>query len=238
MNGERRVLVGGGIVLALAFLIGMTGQAGAASGASGLSRYVPDPAAVLRLCGQEQVGTRELAGELARRDRALKERDQTLAAREAELAEAEKRLDARLAELSALRSEVSKRLDEADEDRAKRLAGLVTMVEKNRPGEIAPMFSALEEPLAVQVLERMNRAKAGKLLAVLDPALAARLAAAMTAPIAVGNIPDPRAITTAPGAVATPPIANAPAAPPVAAAAAPAATPAAPATAPAPAGAP
>ena len=209
MNGERRILVGGGVVLALAFLIGVTGRAGAASGELGLSRYVPDPAAVLRLCGQEQVGTRELAGELARRDRALKERDQTLAARESELAEAEKRLDARLAELSALRSEVSKRLDEADEDRTKRLAGLVTMVEKNRAGDIAPMFAALDEALAVQVLERMNRAKAGKLIAVLEPGLAARLAAAMTAPIAVGNIPDPRAITTAPGAVASPPIANA-----------------------------
>jgi flagellar motility protein MotE (MotC chaperone) len=213
MKTERGILVGGVACMALAALVGLSGRAGAASGETSFSRYVPDPAAVLRLCGQEQIGTRQLGEELQRRERSLDERDRTLSAREAELSEAEKRLDARVTELSALRTEVSRQLDRADAEREERIRGIVTMVEKNRPDDISPMVSALDESLAVDVFKRMNKAKAGKLLAALDPTLAARLAARLAAPIEVAGIPDPRAITTAPGAVAAPPVAT-PGAPP------------------------
>lgn len=213
MMTERGILVGGVVCMTLAALIGFSGRAGAASGETGFSRYVPDPAAVLRLCGQEQVGTRQLGEELHRRERSLDERDRTLSAREAELTEAEKRLDARVTELTALRTEVSRQLDKADAEREERIRGIVAMVEKNRPSEISPMIAALDESLAVDVFKRMNKAKAGKLLAVLDPTLAARLASRLAAPIEVAGIPDPRAITTAPGAVATPPVATPPATP-------------------------
>ena len=204
MNTERTILYGGIAVLALAALIGFTRPAGAAVGSGGLADLVPNPAAVLRWCGQEQKGTKQVGEELQRRARSLDERDRTVTAREAELTEAEKRLDARLAELTAIREAVSKQLDAADQERLARVDGLVTMVEKARPAEVAPMFAKLDTALAVQVLERMKRPKAGKLLVSLDPTVAATLAARMTDPILLDGILDPRDVTTAPGAVAAP----------------------------------
>jgi flagellar motility protein MotE (MotC chaperone) len=206
---------------------------------------MPNPASVLRWCGQEQEGTRQMGHELQRRARGLDERERSIVAREAELGEAEKRLDARLAELTelgeaekrldarlaeltAIRDAVGKQLDAADEEREQRIAGLVTMVEKARPTEVAPLFARLDTELAVDVLERMKRAKAGKLLVSLDPAVAALLAARMTDPILLDGIPDPRATTTAPGAVAAPSPFDAPAAAPPASPEAPAAPAAAP----------
>jgi len=215
VNTERTLLYGGMAVLGLAALVGFTGRAGAASG-GGLGDLVPNPAAVLRWCGQEQEGTKTVGQELQRRARSIDERERSVVAREAELGEAEKRLDARLAELAAIRDAVSKQLDAADEDRDERVGALVAMIEKARPTEVAPMFQQLEEDLAVEVLERMKRARAGKLLVEVDPALAARLAARMTDPIVLEGIPDPRTVTTAPGAVAAPSPFDNPAAPPAA----------------------
>lgn len=140
----------------------------------------PDLAATLRWCGEEQQGNRALADQLRHRQRELDERDHSYAARKAELAETEKRLDARMAELKVLRSEVITSLDRADAAQDLRVKGLVKMVESNRAASIAPMFAELEEPLAVEVLDLMNRQKAGKLLAELPPAKAASLADKLT----------------------------------------------------------
>jgi flagellar motility protein MotE (MotC chaperone) len=228
MNTERTVLYAGIAVLGLAALIGFTGPARAVGDSGGIASLMPNPASVLRWCGQEQEGTRQMGHELQRRARGLDERERSIVAREAELGEAEKRLDARLAELTAIRDAVGKQLDAADEEREQRIAGLVTMVEKARPTEVAPLFARLDTELAVDVLERMKRAKAGKLLVSLDPAVAALLAARMTDPILLDGIPDPRATTTAPGAVAAPSPFDAPAAAPPASPEAPAAPAAAP----------
>ena len=211
MTTERTLLYGGIAVLGLAALIGFTGPARAVGDSGGLASLVPNPASVLRWCGQEQEGTRQMGHELQRRARGLDERERSIVAREAELGEAEKRLDARLAELSAIRDAVGKQLDVADEEREQRIAGLVTMVEKARPTEVAPLFARLDTELAVDVLERMKRAKAGKLLVSLDPGTAALLASRMTDPIVLQGIPDPRGVTTAPGAVAAPSPFDAPA---------------------------
>lgn len=218
MNTERSLLYGGIAIFGIAALIGFTGTAGAES--SGIASLVPNPAAVLKWCGQEQKGTRQVAEDLQRRTRSLDERDRTVAAREAELSEAEKRLDARLAELTSIRDAVAKQLDAADEERDARIAGLVTMIEKGRANEVARMFERLDPELAVAVLEKMKRAKASKLLVALDPVRAAELASRMADPIVLQGIPDPREVTTAPGAVAapsafdTPPAAAPAAAPP------------------------
>ncbi len=137
-------------------------------------------AATLRWCGEEQAGNRELADQLRHRARELDERDHSFDARKKELAETEKRLDARMAELTALRTEVAASLDRADKAQDERVKGLVKMVESNRAASIAPMFAGLDEALAVEVLDRMNRQKAGKLLAALPPAKAAALADKLT----------------------------------------------------------
>ena len=96
------------------------------------------------------------------------------------------------------------------------------MVEANRPSNIAAMFEALDEPLAVQVLDRMNPTKAGKLLAALNPITAARLAGKMARPVSPvvpaktpSETPAAAPATPTPAAAATPgtPAAAAPAAP-------------------------
>ncbi|MDP2308292.1 MAG: hypothetical protein Q8P18_19895 [Pseudomonadota bacterium] len=132
-----------------------------------------------------QEGVRTLAAALERRVRGLDEREASLLAREQGLRDAQAKLDARLTELTAIRTAISADLDRADVRRETRVGALVTMVESNRASSIAPMFGALEVPLAVDVLDRMNRQKAGKLLAALPPARAAVFATRMASPIVV-----------------------------------------------------
>ncbi|MFN7145527.1 MAG: hypothetical protein ACK4YP_17260, partial [Myxococcota bacterium] len=74
-------------------------------------------------------------------------------------------------------------LAEADAAHEAHVASLVTMVESNRAGAIAPVVAGLEDALAVEVLDRMNRQKAGKLLAALPPERAAALATRLTRPV-------------------------------------------------------
>ena len=76
-------------------------------------------------------------------------------------------------------------LSTAEDARTVRITGIVKMVEANRPSAVSPMFSLLEEDLAVVVLDKMNRKKAGKLLTALDPAKAATLAQRMAEPLAL-----------------------------------------------------
>ena len=174
-------------VIVLAALIASDVPSPAATSEVGkaLTAALTDPVAVLQLCGREQEGTRRLADDLARRQRQVEERETTLAARESDLADAETRLDTRLAELAAARASIEEQLATADEKRAERITALVKMVESNRASTIAPMIAQLEPGLAVEVLDRMNKTKAGKLLAALDAETAARLATRMTKPVAV-----------------------------------------------------
>lgn len=151
-----------------------------ASTADSPSAVAAGVAATINWCGEEQAGNRTLSDQLRHRSRQLDEREHSFDARKAELAETEKRLDARMEALTALRTEVNTSLDRADLAQDERVKGLVKMVESNRAASIAPMFAALDEPLAVEVLDRMNRQKAGKLLAALPPDKAASLAVKLT----------------------------------------------------------
>ena len=142
-----------------------------------------DPAAIARWCSTEQQGALDLVRDLRRQEQALALKEQAATTRSAEIQAAQARLDARLAELTALRTAIDARLVQADAARDKEVQGLVQMVEVNRPAAVVPMFQRLEPALAIEVLDRMKRSKAGKLLAALPPDQAAALAQAMTAPI-------------------------------------------------------
>jgi flagellar motility protein MotE (MotC chaperone) len=187
MNVLRNLALAVGGIGLVTSLIAASGTAiGAPTEGEGrLSGLVPDPGAVLRWCGQEQAGTRQLGEELSRRSRQLDERERTMADRESELRDAETRLEQRMQALAEARTQLEAQLQEADAERDARLTALVKMVESNRATSIAPMFGQLESDLAVQVLDRMNRKKAGKLLAVLPADAAASLAEKMTEPVAV-----------------------------------------------------
>ena len=143
----------------------------------------PDVVAIESYCTLEQQGAHKLAEDLRRRERELEGREHAADAQRAELAVAEARLTERLAEIEKARADVEALIGKADDERDARVDGLVKMIEANRPSGVAGLFGALDEGLAVEVLDKMNRKKAGKLLAALPPEQAARLAERMTAPV-------------------------------------------------------
>ena len=124
-----------------------------------------------------------LADRLSARERALERRERNLEERESDLNAAEARVVQRLEELTALRTELEEQLGVADEVSDDRVVGVVRMFEAMRSSQGADVMTEMEAGEAVRVLDRMNRTKAGKLLAAMDPALAAGLASRMARPI-------------------------------------------------------
>ncbi len=145
----------------------------------------PTASEIERYCSLEEEGAHQLAQDLLHRERELDGRAHALDAQRAEMATAEARLIERLTGLERARTELQALIGVADVARDLRIDGIVKMVEANRAGTIAPMFAQLDDPLAVTVLDKMKRKKAGQLLAVLPPAKAAALAQRMAEPIAV-----------------------------------------------------
>jgi flagellar motility protein MotE (MotC chaperone) len=132
-------------------------------------------------------GYQDLAMRLKSREASIDRRERSLADREGDLNAVVERLDARLEELKAIREEIGTQLKEVDEETLERRNGLVKMFEGMRSKDSAAVMSELDGDLAVQVLDNMNRTKAGKLLAALSPVEAARLAEKMARPIVLGR---------------------------------------------------
>lgn len=128
-------------------------------------------------------GMREVLDALKFKERAMERRAKSIDDREEDLRRVEEDLQSRLDDLSAMRDELRTLLKDADGEREVRVAGLVKMVESMRAAQAATMVSVLEDDLAVDVLERMNRGKAGKMLSQMDPRKAASLAEQLTVPV-------------------------------------------------------
>ena len=124
----------------------------------------------------ETAGMREIIDALKARERALERREQSLIARESDLRQVEVDLQTRLEDLRAERAKLEELLEEADEAKEVRIRAIVKMVESMRSGDAAKMVEELDDNLAVSVLHRMNKTKAGKLLAAVEPRRAAFLA--------------------------------------------------------------
>ena len=169
-----------GTLAALGVFLGI-GVAGGAWASRGADR--PSSAEIEKYCSIQQEGASKLAEDLQRREKELDARESSLTAQAGEMSAAEARLADRMVELEKKRVEISKLIETVDEAREERLGGLVKMIEANRASSVAPMFAALEPELAVEVLNRMNRTKAGKLLAALTASKAADLAGRMAEPI-------------------------------------------------------
>ncbi len=131
----------------------------------------------------EATALQELADRLMTRERTLDRRDASIEEREADVRQATTDLEARIKTLEGLRSEIDSRLVELSAVEEERLTGLVKMVEGNKPRDIKAWIEALDEDIAVKLLERMTPTKAGKLLAALKPELAARLTARLALPV-------------------------------------------------------
>ena len=164
-------------------VLGCMGVLGTAGGAFANNALRPTASEVERYCDIAQQGAHKLSEDLRHREREVQARESALLAAESELALSQSRLDERLAALDKTRDEIRALLGQADGEREERLLGLVKMVESSRANQVAPMFEKLEPALAVDVLDRMNRTKAGRLLVALPSAHAADLARRMTDPI-------------------------------------------------------
>ncbi len=125
-------------------------------------------------------GMNEVLDALEARERALDRREKSIEDRETELREVEDELQARLEELEAVRTEIQVLLDEGDQAREERVLALIKMTESMRSKQAAVFLTELDEDLAVEVLDGMNRTKAGKALALMQPAKAAKLAESLT----------------------------------------------------------
>lgn len=168
-------------LLAVAATAAATG--GRADSASMLSvDYWRDPGSMDR-----SRGLQELAASLNARERALVRREEAFSQRESALRESEQRLDERLGELQGVRTEIEALLDGADTEQQDRVVSLVKAVETMRAKQAAAMLSQTEPELAVQVLDRMSRMKAGRALAAMNPIISARLAERMTQPVELGQ---------------------------------------------------
>lgn len=171
-----------GALAALGIFLGV-GVAGGAWASRGADR--PSSSEIEAYCSLQAEGASKLAEDLRRRERELDARESSLAAQAGEMSAAETRLTERLAALEKTRTEITALVETVDAAREEKLMALVKMVEANKASAVAPMFAALEPELAVEVLDRMNRTKAGKLLTALSATKAAALASRMTQPIVV-----------------------------------------------------
>jgi len=125
-------------------------------------------------------GMNQLLDALDSRERAMDRREQSIDARESELRAVEEELKGRIEELENLRTELQTLMSEGDAQRNERVEALIKMTESMRGAQAAAVLEEMDQDLAVEVLDGMNRGKAGKALAAMPPAKAAELAEALT----------------------------------------------------------
>lgn len=132
-------------------------------------------------------GLSELAQDMESREAALERRETAIASKEADLRKAEARLDERMEQLKAIRAEISEQLARIEGVENERRNDLVRMLSSMRPKQGAPILNALDDELAVSVVDGMSPGKAGKLLAALAPGKAADLMQKLSQPIEVAR---------------------------------------------------
>ena len=91
-------------------------------------------------------------------------------------------MKSRLDELKAVRAEIQQMLGQLDEKQQERVTTLVKMMESMRDKQAAAILDETEDVVALEVLMRMNVAKAGKALAKMEPGRAAFFAEKLGAP--------------------------------------------------------
>lgn len=111
----------------------------------------------------------------------LEERERELTQRETASAATEKRLSDRVAELSGIETRLQALQASLQERDQANWAGLVKLYESMRPNEAAAIFNALEKPILLNLLDRMRPAKAGLVLAAMDPEKAREVTADLAA---------------------------------------------------------
>lgn len=116
-----------------------------------------------------------LMQELQRRRTTLEEREQALSQREQELTALQMEVEKKIQGLTQLQEELKGLLAQQQSQREGKLLHLVKLYEAMRPEEAASLLNRLDEALAVGLLSHMNKKKAGKVLAMINPQRAGQL---------------------------------------------------------------
>jgi len=109
----------------------------------------------------------------------LDRRGRELDQREALLVATEQRVSQKLTELEAVRNEIQGLLRQVDDKQKAQIDSLVKIYETMKPKEAARIFEALDQPILLDVVERMKEAKTAPILAAMDPMKAREITTAL-----------------------------------------------------------
>jgi flagellar motility protein MotE (MotC chaperone) len=123
----------------------------------------------------EAAGFQSLADELRSRERSLERRELSVTERERELRAIEARLAERAKTLEELRAGIDELREQVDQEQRARVESIARSMETMKPASAAKVLQALDLPLAIDAVRLMGRSKAGKVLAAMSPANAARI---------------------------------------------------------------
>jgi flagellar motility protein MotE (MotC chaperone) len=115
----------------------------------------------------------------AERDRIQQEKETLLALRQA-VSVQEKVLEQSRSQLEAVISKLDAKQVEYIEEREKSAAKLAKMYEAMKPAQAAPIISALELDIILDIMTRMKERPAAKILSYMDPGLAAQVSTRMS----------------------------------------------------------
>ncbi len=110
----------------------------------------------------------------AERDRIQREKEQLLSLRQAVTVQ-EKVLDQSRNKLEAVIAELKARQTEYAEERERSAVRLAKMYEAMKPDQAAPILSALDMEVIIEIMTRMKERPAAKILAEMDAGLAAQI---------------------------------------------------------------
>jgi flagellar motility protein MotE (MotC chaperone) len=111
----------------------------------------------------------ELLQKLSDRRAELDKRSAELSQREVLLQAAEKRIDDKIAKLTSLEKDIGGIVDKHSEEDDARIKSLVKIYETMKPVDAARIFSQLDMPVLLGVLENMKERNAAPILAAMDP---------------------------------------------------------------------
>jgi flagellar motility protein MotE (MotC chaperone) len=114
----------------------------------------------------------QLLQKLSDRRTELDKRAAELSQREVLLQAAEKRIDDKIAKLTALEKDIGGIVDKHSEEDEARIKSLVKIYETMKPVDAARIFSQLDMPVLLGVLEHMKERNAAPILAAMDPSKA------------------------------------------------------------------
>ena len=112
---------------------------------------------------------------LSARQQALKRREADVKDKEKNIEDAAKRLKQQFEDLTEIREELRQKMKEMDATKLEKIKGLVARFQKVRAKQAAAILEKTDDEVSVMVLEQMNAANSGKILAAMKAEKAAYL---------------------------------------------------------------